>query len=274
MLKTIILIFVLLLALKINAATTEQHTKVILRSIAHEFLLQLNDSTSRILPIENINGRFAIRFESELSFEPDMLSFSTLKVLEKASITTDYIVEIERCNSTETIHSFQTTPDKNLTPCKQRALPKGCYIFYFSTITPLESEKTNQNQLFYITTTLLIALISLLLFLFFTKKKNKNVSFITIGAYQLDPKRMLLIYKNQSTELSSKETDLLIYFHTNNSQTLKREQILNTIWDDNGQYIGRTLDVYVSKLRKKLQQDPNIKIINIRGVGYKFITNT
>jgi len=55
--------------------------------------------------------------------------------------------------------------------------------------------------------------------------------------------------------------------------TVEREVILNIVWGDEGDYVGRTLDVFISKLRKKLEVDSSIKIVNIRGVGYKLVTD-
>ena len=54
-------------------------------------------------------------------------------------------------------------------------------------------------------------------------------------------------------------------------ELLEREVILKTVWGDDGDYIGRTLDVFISKLRKKLEANTNLKIVNIRGVGYKLV---
>jgi DNA-binding response OmpR family regulator len=54
-------------------------------------------------------------------------------------------------------------------------------------------------------------------------------------------------------------------------ETIEREKILNVVWGDEGDYVGRTLDVFISKLRKKFSGDENVKIINVRGVGYKLM---
>ena len=53
--------------------------------------------------------------------------------------------------------------------------------------------------------------------------------------------------------------------------TVERDVILNMVWGDEGDYIGRTVDVFISKLRKKLEFDSKVKIVNVRGVGYKLI---
>ncbi len=94
-----------------------------------------------------------------------------------------------------------------------------------------------------------------------------------IGNTLFDRKNMTLLHSNEKTELSSKESDLLSLLYENKNQSIEREHILKIVWGDEGDYIGRTLDVFVSKLRKKLEPDQRIKIVNIRGIGYKFIVN-
>ena len=84
---------------------------------------------------------------------------------------------------------------------------------------------------------------------------------------------MTLVFENKKIELTSKESDLLLLLHSSANATIKRENILKIVWGDEGDYVGRTLDVFISKLRKKLQRDPSIKISNIRGVGYRLILN-
>ena len=80
-----------------------------------------------------------------------------------------------------------------------------------------------------------------------------------------------LILKEERIELSGKESELLMLLAEFMNTTVEREVILNKVWGDEGDYVGRTLDVFISKLRKKLEADPNIKIANIRGIGYKLV---
>ena len=84
---------------------------------------------------------------------------------------------------------------------------------------------------------------------------------------------MLLSIDNQTIELSNKETELLALLHSSANEPVEREVLLHKVWGDNGDYVGRTLDVFISKLRKKLEADSSVKIVNIRGVGYKLVMN-
>jgi DNA-binding response OmpR family regulator len=85
---------------------------------------------------------------------------------------------------------------------------------------------------------------------------------------------MELSHNGKPVELTSKESDLLQLLSHSANDTVDRETILKTVWGDDGDYIGRTLDVFISKLRKKLEADPNVKIANIRGIGYKLIVDS
>jgi DNA-binding response OmpR family regulator len=80
-----------------------------------------------------------------------------------------------------------------------------------------------------------------------------------------------LIYKNDRIELTGKEAELLLVLCEKPNETIDRATILNKVWGDEGDYVGRTLDVFISKLRKKLDYDSRLKIVNVRGVGYKFV---
>jgi LPXTG-motif cell wall-anchored protein len=287
-------IFLFLIAVfvcsNLSAETKDQHLKVVLREIGHQFLLELGDSTSRILPIEKVNGRYAVKFENNFEFMPAVLSFATWKVLNESKTTDHFIVEVESCFSDQVVYSFDTdySNDDSTVACEARELPLACYIFYFTVIEnqnepnnhkltslePTSSKKStsNSNLYFIIGALLLTTGIGVFIYVKRRKKPQKtNSDLIQIGQFQYDQKSMLLLLKAQSIELSSKESDLLFLLFSNENKTLEREYILKVVWGDEGDYVGRTLDVFVSKLRKKLEADASLKIINIRGVGYKFV---
>lgn len=283
-----------------QAETKDQRIKVELRTISHEFLLQLYDTTSRILPIEKVDGRYEVRFEKEFSFEPDLLLFAVFKAYEENTILEDFIVEVEHCQTKAIVHSFKasSTREKSMAPCRMRELPPDCYVIYFTevedniplpitnaTVTKAEDKPEDIPLLIYI---VLISFVAIVLGSILRKKKTKETieteeelppnpiqsnHIIILGEFLFDKKRMTLTKGDNTTELSVKETDLLFLLYTNENKTLEREFILNQVWEDEGNYVGRTLDVFISKLRKKLESDSNIKITNVRGVGYRFVIN-
>jgi DNA-binding response OmpR family regulator len=109
---------------------------------------------------------------------------------------------------------------------------------------------------------------------YFIKKKNpseRDPDLILIGASQFDKRNMTLSFENKRVELSNKEAELLSLLHAYANAPVERAIILQRVWGDAGAYLGRTLDVFISKLRKKLEADASVRIVNIRGIGYKLL---
>lgn len=89
-----------------------------------------------------------------------------------------------------------------------------------------------------------------------------------IGKYDFDYKNQLLKIDEQSKRLTKKESELLKYLCDSSNQIVTRDDILFSIWGDNDYFIGRSLDVFIAKLRKYLSDDPQVQIKNIPKVGY------
>lgn len=94
-------------------------------------------------------------------------------------------------------------------------------------------------------------------------------TYLTVGNYLLDHKNLSLKFGDQSKNLTQKEADLLKMFIENKNEVIKRSNILETLWGEDDYFLGRSLDVFISRLRKYLSQDPRIKIENIHSVGFK-----
>lgn len=92
-----------------------------------------------------------------------------------------------------------------------------------------------------------------------------------IGSYSLYPANLQMTHQDKTVQLTEKECLLLEYFYAHRNTLLKRESILNAIWGDDDYFLGRSMDVFISRIRRLLKDDPNIKIENVRGVGYRFI---
>ena len=102
---------------------------------------------------------------------------------------------------------------------------------------------------------------------------NQKYSF-QIGQYGFDGKRCELAFAGAIQKLTNRESELLLLFCQNQEQTLTKESLLLKVWGDDSFFNSRSLDVFVSKLRKYLDRDPKISIINIRGVGYKLMVHS
>ena len=94
-------------------------------------------------------------------------------------------------------------------------------------------------------------------------------TYLTVGNYVLDHKNLSLKYGEQSKNLTQKEADLLKMFMESQNEVIKRSFILESLWGEDDYFLGRSLDVFISRLRKYLSQDPRIKIENIHSVGFK-----
>jgi DNA-binding response OmpR family regulator len=93
-----------------------------------------------------------------------------------------------------------------------------------------------------------------------------------LGQYTLDVKKRELTYRQQApTRLTVREADLLRLFCQNRDELLRKETILLQIWEDDAFLNSRSLDVFVSRLRKYLRRDPHVEIVNHRGVGYRLV---
>ena len=92
-----------------------------------------------------------------------------------------------------------------------------------------------------------------------------------IGSYTFDPLKQLLVYKDQSTKLTTKESELLELLCRHGNEILERNFALKTIWIDDNYFNARSMDVYITRLRKYLRKDPAVNILNVHGKGYKLI---
>ena len=103
-------------------------------------------------------------------------------------------------------------------------------------------------------------------------KKNKESSVYNIGRFVFDTQKQLLTIGDKQTKLTTKENELLALLCSHANEILQRDFALKTIWIDDNYFNARSMDVYITKLRKHLKDDDQIEIINIHGKGYKLIT--
>lgn len=102
-------------------------------------------------------------------------------------------------------------------------------------------------------------------------KKNKESSVYKLGNFIFDTQKQLLVIGEKQTKLTTKENELLALLCSHANEILQRDFALKTIWIDDNYFNARSMDVYITKLRKHLKDDPQIEIINIHGKGYKLI---
>lgn len=91
----------------------------------------------------------------------------------------------------------------------------------------------------------------------------------TMGAYTFDHRNVTLAHPEETRKLTKKESDVLRLLCMHQDQVLPRELVLNMVWGDDSYFLGRSLDVFISRLRKYLRHDENVRIVNVHGVGFK-----
>ena len=266
----------------LNSENTNEHfsekVKLSLRAIGNQLLLANQDATSLVLPVVTLeNSKYALSFQNQLTFEPESLVTLMKNSFHKSSLPTYYSVEVIQCIDQEVAYSYEikNETENDIIPCKGRFLPENCYIIEVR-FTKRTSFINNKHTFLY--ALIFVVFISLFV-VFFNKRKydvkpeENNSPYTAIGSFQFYPEQNKLVKKAQEISLSKKECELLEIFVANPNQIIKRDELTKKVWEDNGVFVGRSLDTYISKLRKKLKEDATIKLTNVHGVGYKLETS-
>ncbi|MEY8848987.1 winged helix-turn-helix domain-containing protein [Psychroserpens sp. XS_ASV72] len=251
--------------------------KISLRDVGNTLLLTNRDSTSLILPVKEIEqSKYRLAFQNHLEFNPDELVNAIKNSFETTNLPNNYRVEVQQCETMDVSYSYEMNVDleSTLIPCLERKLPLDCY---FITVRFIDASSVKQNQ-DWIYISLLVILLFLALWTFKSnqKLKNKNSEMDTpksegyhLGSFKFYPEQNILVKSATEINLSKKECEILEIFVANKNQVVKRDELTKKVWEDNGVIVGRSLDTYISKLRKKLKEDASIKLTNVHGIGYK-----
>ncbi|WP_228446583.1 winged helix family transcriptional regulator [Chryseobacterium sp. 3008163] len=249
--------------------------EVLLRRIGHELLLQSGDHTSRVLPVKKISeNEYQISFENEITFQPDSLVNLTKRVLAKDPVASDYIVNVLNCGNSSVAYGYSVSKNKkdDIIACIGRKQPKACYTINIK----FKSTGINTTKSVY-----LLGGLSFLAFIGFVFLRSKSVKpqkvlpeslqtdLFTLGSVLFDSKNRKLIVDEKTLDLTATESRVLLIFASSPNEIIERSRLQKEIWEDDGVIVGRSLDMFISKLRKKLEIEPNIKIVVIRGKGYR-----
>lgn len=247
--------------------------EVLLRKVGDELLLQSGDITSRVLPVKKIaENEYQIRFENELTFQPDSLVNTTRRLLAKDPLAYDYVVNVLNCSNASVAYGFAISGSKkdDIVACKGRKQPRACYMINIK----FKPAGINTAKNGYLLGSLpFLAFVGFVLLRSVKPRsalpKGQFTTLLTIGSVLFDAQKRQLIINKKTIDLTGTETRLLLIFAMSPNQTIERSRLQKEIWEDEGVIVGRSLDMFISKLRKKLEPDPNINIVVIRGKGYK-----
>ena len=253
-----------------------ERVKISLRDVGHQLLLANQDPTSLVLPIIELNeANYKLSFQNQLSFEPSRLTSIVDSSFQKAALSKNYRVEVIQCSDQEVAYSYEmNNEDENtIIPCVGRLLPKNCYTIEVKFVNQ-KTASTNGEMFLYI---LSLGVLLLLGFLIYRRKSKvliakDNEDYNAIGCFRFYPDQNKLVKEAKEISLSNKECELLAIFIAHPNQIIKRDELTKRVWEDHGVIVGRSLDTYISKLRKILKDDDSIKLTNVHGVGYKLET--
>jgi len=252
-----------------------------MRNIGHKILLSSGDSVSRVLPIGKINSnQYQISFGNALNFTPD----SVIKIVRQAvtanQLPKDYIVNVIDNQSKQVVCGFAVlkTSKTNLLPCKGRKQPKARYTV---TITFRKVSDGSVKKNYLVAAGGGLAALMLIFsglrwnhqqkktFVQSVNHDNTEMSnAVMIGRYAFHQNEQILMFENEEIKLSDKETQVLNLLAQQINIVVARYE-LQKIWEDDGVIVGRSLDVFISKLRKKLNGDAAVRLVNVHGKGYK-----
>jgi len=101
-------------------------------------------------------------------------------------------------------------------------------------------------------------------------KNNKSTEVISLGKFRFDYPNQSLMMGESTKRITEKESEILYYLSNHRNVVIKREELLKALWGENDYFLGRSLDVFITKIRKYLKDDSDITIENVFGVGFIF----
>lgn len=281
---TAIILVLVLCAFVIKSADNKTFERarreIMLRNAGHKLLLQSGDSTSRLLPVKQIaENEYQLQFEKQFTFKTDSLVAIIKEALNDERQSNDYVVNVTGCSTPDVLFGYAMlgSEKSSIKPCSGRKQPVGCYRI---NIIFKKNPPAISNPGYLMAGLPLLAFIGLLLFrpkrkietptITITETQTNNC--IAFGNMLLDSKERCLLYNGKSIPLTSKECKLLLIFAQSPNQVIARERLQKQIWEDEGVIVGRSLDMFISRLRKKMADDQSVTLVNIHGKGFKLET--
>lgn len=263
-------------------------TNLLVRQIGHRLLLQSGDSSSQVLPVREVKqGTFVLEFENNFLFSHDSLMVLSRRSFPESLFPSGYTVSVHDCGERNIVYGYQinnSSPD--ILACEGRKQPRGCYTIEIS-FPDLKKAAVDYAFIAQLGGGMLLLFgVGLLM-----GRYGKSVTFQAthpvntinngaesalpaLGKFLFDVPHQRLLLGDQLVTLTEKECRILELLNRNFGELIPRETLMQKIWIDEGVITGRSLDMFVSKLRKKLSGDPALRITNVHGKGYKLETIT
>ncbi|WP_170139446.1 winged helix-turn-helix domain-containing protein [Larkinella arboricola] len=274
-----ILTVLLLLVIGLPGYSDGGKVLVTLRKIGHELLLASGDSTSWISPIEELDERtFLIRFQRPFAFQPASLVEIIHRHLQENQGPLHYLVEVRQEKRNTVAYSYEVRQPLNwkTIACLTRRPPRGAYTIKIQFAQP-PVQTASIGRVGWLAGLLLTVLLMGVGWRLVNRKtlpsapveQASPLTLVHLGPLTFCLEKQILRLGADRIELSTKESKLLKVFATSPNAVIDRNRLMEQVWGEEGVFVGRSLDVFVSRLRKKLQPAPTVRIVNSHGRGYK-----
>ncbi len=256
-----------------------------LRQTAHRLMILSGDSTSTIAPVKKTGDNvYLVKLEHHFNYDslPSILQNS----FDAFDIKGKYDVAVWDCQNQELVLGYRSInlSKESEAACTGRNQGLNCYNFTV-TFTELPSNSAQSPWVWFLLGGLLASSIgALAYFFYFNSKKNEVIAppvienptdtthLICIGKSIFDTRNQTISIDNILQKLTFRESKLLQLFCNHQNELIDRDVILKAVWEDEGVLVGRSVDVFVSRLRKVLKNDVSLKITNVHSRGYRFET--
>lgn len=247
-----------------------------LRRTAHQLLIGAGDSTSRIPPVEQTDAH-VWRVQLARDFRYEQLPTVLQGAFEAHHIARDYDVAVRNCSDGTLMLGYTLLDlDAELpVPCSNRELPPNCY--YLEVTFAAAPAPRPLPWLGWLAG----ALLGLGVYALGQRRPAPpeadpapvgaapDGDWLAFGHSRLDVGNLLLACGQTTHKLTYREAKLLHLFARHPNQVLERAVILEKVWADEGVVVGRSVDMFVSRLRKLLREDPSVQLVAVHGVGYR-----
>lgn len=240
-----------------------------LRQAVHHLYKIEGDTSTHIPPVKQLsNHYFSIKVDKVIKY--DQLPVILDQALKDYNIPFSYEVTIKDCNENNIIWGYnQISFEHAEIPCVNRDHINTCNLIGFSFTEPIQKDKN------YLTYSLFV-LAGLGAFImiksnnrFIPIEQQSEKTLLQLANTSFEFKNLTVEINNQYKTLTFREAKLLEYFFKHPNQVLSRDDIKAHVWGDEGVIVGRSVDVFVSRLRKILKEDQGLEIKNVHGVGYR-----
>ena len=256
-----------------------QRRTLALRHVGHQLLRAVGDSTTAVPPVWFLQadvGELTLTLPHPLM--PDSLAALVSATLQSYQLTEAYQVGMHSCEEGLLVYGYEhslAAPDE--ISCLGREVPMGCYTLRLTWLTP-SIGRSRWTLPLWALSGLAVGLVGLLLFrqrkpTAPAKKRapldvNQEEALL-LGDVHFFPQQHELRTPRGAVELSHKETKVLGILFAHLHEVVSRDQLLKEGWEDEGTYTSRSLDMFISKLRKKLAGSATVQIVTVRGQGYQ-----